>query len=205
MKKILLLNILLLGVLLFVSACETNDDFENNTSNVTDNITNNTTIIIDGSDNDVVNDDDNDIVSGDDVPGNGVVPDENNVTSVERLLMEGRPVQCVYEEETEDGRVSFEIFIADDKFRMHSSMYDNNYDSFMINDGEYVYIWSSQMSEGIKYEVDMFDEDITQDDETTDTSAEFPYSCSPWSPSPDAFVPPSDVTFMDFSLIWNTT
>lgn len=87
---------------------------------------------------------------------------------------------------------------------------------FIINDGEWIWTWDSTTKEGTKFpaeapeldqeylideatDTDAFDGEV----ELTDTRGKFTYSCSKWSVDNSMFTPPEDVTFVDFSDLFN--
>lgn len=84
----------------------------------------------------------------------------------------------------------------------------------MINDGNYVYIWTDGQSSGYKMSEAAIKQEESQPtaspaNRTTGTQSSQPvdmnqkanYSCGSWSPDASYFVPPTNVNFTDYSSV----
>lgn len=111
-----------------------------------------------------------------------------------------------------DYNVSDEEFEADMTADMEneSQMGMDFRNGSMISDGEFVYIWNSETNEGYKMKFDPNDFDLESEFDITDESAsdanqgfdhdqEMDYNCQPWRVDSSKFVPPAEITFVDFS------
>jgi hypothetical protein len=74
-------------------------------------------------------------------------------------------------------------------------------ESHAIIDGEWMYTWSSAMPQGIKMKIPQGDQPVAAAP-GSDASMESDYSweCDDWREDPSVFVPPADVSFMEFSM-----
>ncbi len=125
--------------------------------------------------------------------------------SIQGLLGQGKNVSCTIS--YPDAKIQdSKVYISGGKMRGDFSvMTDENktVDSHMINDGTYMYSWSSMGSQGTKIKLDSIAEaskkaDTTQN-QNVDLNKEVDYKCSSWSVDSSMFVPPATIQFMDLS------
>ena len=82
-----------------------------------------------------------------------------------------------------------------------------------INDGQWVYIWTDEDQQGIKYPVPE-EENSDQSDQSTEVLSleeamkeweNYQYSCHPKQVSDQDFVPPAEIEFVDLSRFMDTS
>lgn len=130
-----------------------------------------------------------------------------------QLMALGKNYTCTFDSTDEDAgsRTSGTVYVAEsgDKlngvFTMHSET-ETEKQMYVIRDGEYNYMWSSDMEQGYKVKINPEDDQLfagqTDDsDESTsfDENQQVDFHCRPWSVDNSMFVPPSTVQFMDMS------
>ncbi|MFC1649498.1 hypothetical protein ACFL2C_02155 [Patescibacteria group bacterium] len=150
-------------------------------------------------------------MSSDDGSNGDVTMESESVSGTfSDLLALGQNYECTYEITDEQGNQSSgKVYVADSGDKMYGefslSMEEiGSYDSYIIRDGTYNYIWSSQQPQGIKMTIDEEDESFVSDDNEdvdygVDYNQNYSFDCDPWSVDDGIFVPPNDVDFVDFS------
>jgi len=140
---------------------------------------------------------------------------KNIDTSIDDLLKEGKPSHCIVnikgEQDGGSGTFSEEIFI--DKNRMFLELkYDsdsNKGNFYTIDDGEFIYTWNSitktgmKMPRGDEEDYEQYD-DLDEDDmsvSSPDLKSTLSLKCERWTVDNRKFIPPSDISFTDFSSI----
>lgn len=116
------------------------------------------------------------------------------------LLSAGTNQECTFSSDT---MTAGTVTISGDKMR--GSFTANNQTSDMIKDGEWVYIWSSAMPQGIKTKFDLSaaaSADVNAQ-KYVDTNQQVNYDCKPWSVDASKFELPEGVTFTDISASVN--
>lgn len=151
----------------------------------------------------------------------------NQNMSFSQLMQMGENYTCTFSDTSEDSTVTGTVYIAasENKFRTDYSVEGMTPDSqeemetdqifgfddgSMISDGEYMYVWNSTTNEGFKMKFDpestdfFSDFDMNNEDEDGpshlfDQDQEMEYNCQPWRVDNSKFIPPTTVTFTDFS------
>ncbi len=134
------------------------------------------------------------------------------------LLALGESYQCTFETVDESGnQTSGMVYVAGsgDKLRGEFTINtpeDTTYDAYILRDGTYNYLWSSQEPQGFKTAISEEDEGLFSDDKEgntgygVDDEANVDFNCDKWRVDNSKFVPPSDVEFTDFSqMMQNVT
>lgn len=144
---------------------------------------------------------------------NSAEADSQNITSsLIDLVKLGQDVSCTFESTDDSQTSSGQIFIANNgtnfKGEFISTILPENeqFQGHMISDGEHTYVWSDSETQGIKMRVDPEDDTFLPESENDEQSVagidedeQVTFSCQPWSADQSAFVPPSDIEFVDFS------
>lgn len=130
------------------------------------------------------------------------------------LFGSGKSQSCNYSYESDDGQVlSGTVYVDSDKMRSDYEMLqaDETIKGSMIQNDGYMYIWASNMPEGIKikYDIEAALEDAknnndvnpTQNPAPIDPNMEMDFDCDNWNPDDSVFTPPSSVTFRDVSAM----
>ncbi|MFH1286173.1 MAG: hypothetical protein ABII02_00230 [Candidatus Magasanikbacteria bacterium] len=127
--------------------------------------------------------------------------------SMEKLLTKEKTLKCTVEE-TEDGeKVITTLYIDHEKMRADSRVSgggDEEIDSHIISDGEWMYTWLSAEENGMKINIKEMEElgkkfenseenfgdfDIAESEEKMD------FNCKKWKVDKSVFIPPTDVSF----------
>lgn len=126
------------------------------------------------------------------------------------FMESGRSVQCEFSSEDESGSADGTFRYSNEQYRVDvDTVYEEGtYQSHIISDGENMYIWGTgpqgdmaiMMSEE-DTEADESAEAFVESEETFDAEQNVTYDCQAWSADSSAFVPPSDIEFMDMSVM----
>lgn len=137
----------------------------------------------------------------------------SGVGSFTSLLGLGQNLKCDFSfDDGEGASGEGTSYITKDRMRVDSTMVADGvtYDSHMINDGEYIYTWTTggEMPFAIKMQVPE-DQDVESADDApleergvVTGDEEVNYDCDRWSVDALKFVPPSDVEFMDMESMF---
>lgn len=131
--------------------------------------------------------------------------------SLAQLMAMGQSYSCTFEATDETVTTSGTVYVAGDG-RMNGAflstgMGDEPITSYVINDGDYYYNWSSDSMEGFQTKIEADDTASVGDEpeysgETADdgsSDAAYDFECAPWRVDNSLFVPPSNITFTDIS------
>ena len=130
-------------------------------------------------------------------------------TSIENLMAENKLVKCIATVNMDDGgKMTGTVYIADGKMRNDADIENvqgEKFQSHTIMDEEWLYSWSTGLPNGgIKMKVS--DIENVPDQEGEDPSGgvknldkDFDFDCSKWTVNNSKFVPPSDITFQNFT------
>ncbi|MFH2118493.1 MAG: hypothetical protein ABII10_02030 [Candidatus Paceibacterota bacterium] len=149
-------------------------------------------------------------------PGPNMLGGKKPTNFVELMAM-GKDYTCTFSNSDEEGNVtSGTVYIADGGKKFHGSFETQQEDgitaqSYILQDGEYSYFWSSEMKEGYKMKIDPEDNQLWP--EANDGQAEqasfdenepMDFDCQPWRPDNSKFVLPSNIEFIDFAAQMET-
>jgi hypothetical protein len=114
-------------------------------------------------------------------------------TSIKKLMAEGRPVTCKFADA--DTKTQGTVYLSGEK--MLGEFSADGKSSHMINDGQFVYIWSDDMPQGVKMAATAFSGSAagSMDASAPDLESDQDLDCSSWSASASSFVPPANITF----------
>lgn len=133
----------------------------------------------------------------------------STMTSLKDLLALGQSQMCTFNYPAEDTNMEGTSFIANGKVRTDFKGTDPGGASFegsMINDGEYLYSWTSQMTQGFKLKltnevqesIDKENPEFTaKQNKYLDPNEKVDYKCQAWNADMGMFTPPSDISFME--------
>jgi hypothetical protein len=123
------------------------------------------------------------------------------------LLKIGNSVKCTFSTEDESGLTSGVTYVADNQVRGDFEVNlgeDGPIQSHIISDGQWIYMWSSALPQGIKANIE--DTDLQKTTEEAANSKDLKafqnnvnYKCSSWNKDESKFVIPQDVKFLDMS------
>lgn len=134
--------------------------------------------------------------------------------SLKDFLGMGDTLKCTYSSTDENATTEGITYVANGKVRSDSTTTPTKtgtaMSSYSIIDGEYMYSWGSEMPEGMKMKLDAMTEMGNMTKPETGADAQPPkevvaydealdYDCEAWSVDASLFVPPSNITFTDYS------
>ncbi len=141
----------------------------------------------------------------------------SGMMSLKELMGLNKNQVCTYSSSEETGSISGTSYISGGKVRNEfKGTYPDGkaYEGGMINDGSYMYTWTTDSNEGFKIAItDSIEkqvEDTKNDfeknqDQFVNQNEKLNYKCSSWSPNGSMFVPPSNIKFTDYSEMMNQT
>jgi len=122
------------------------------------------------------------------------------------LFAKGQSMECTYSQSYEGMITAGKIYVANSKVRADFEINQPGGEkntSAMIQDGEYVYIWSSASDQGTKFKIDEgMGKDQAEGIEEGSVDMDWQdmnidYSCKPWREDPSYFIAPTQVKFVD--------
>lgn len=147
------------------------------------------------------------------VVANQLTEDESKESSARMTLKElllGGSQTCTYSIAMDTGgTTSGTVYISDGKVRGDftiSGGESGTYDGSMIQDGLYMYTWSSLMPQGMKIAITQEMRDGTDAGSTAsgqtglDLNQKVEYKCQPWTVDSSKFTPPSNITFSELQI-----
>ena len=130
--------------------------------------------------------------------------------SLKDLMASGGSQKCTFAFEDEASRSSGVVYFANGKMRGDyeslAKVQGETMESHSISDGEYMYSWSSAMSQGMKVKFADFAAGDAGAPESGRQSAvgydqKMDYDCGAWGADASVFVPPASVEFIDASAL----
>lgn len=129
------------------------------------------------------------------------------------LLRLGQNYNCTFSSSDEEGnKTEGKIYVAAGGDKLNGSFTltqkDNtSYNSYIIRDGEYNYIWSSVMKQGYKTKIEPEDETLFGDSSTDNKESnvgltdkdKVDFNCRPWIVNNSLFSPPTDIEFINLA------
>lgn len=144
--------------------------------------------------------------------GRDITPKEQRST-LTKLLGTGKSSECTFTTNTESVNMSGKIYVTTGKMRgnFESTLAaGQKVTSNMIQDGDWVYSWTSESQQGIKMKINTMMESSKSSESNTNTNnnayknfdpnLEMNYDCKSWIVNNSMFTPPSNVTFMEINL-----
>jgi hypothetical protein len=110
------------------------------------------------------------------------------------------------------------MFVKNNKVRVDGIMMPNDKGELssggMINDGEYIYMWTNETKTGMKYSLASLDTDKNEQEAAVNEyqnpkmwaesiNKQYKVQCSPTGVSDDKFKEPAGIKFQDFSQMLN--
>ena len=134
---------------------------------------------------------------------------DSSTTTLSSLLSLGTNQVCTFTyTDPDSGTTSGTVYFANGKmsgtFNVETQD-GQSFDGSMINDGSYIYSWSSLSNQGTKIPVDFDDSSEVKNEPDKpsnfiDDNKQVDYSCSPWGVDQSMFTAPSNITFTDISV-----
>lgn len=133
---------------------------------------------------------------------------DSSMTTLSSLLALGTNQMCTFAyTDPDSGTTSGTVYFANGKMSGNfnvETLDGQTFDGSTINDGSYIYSWSSLSNQGTKIPVD-FDDGSEVENEPDkpsnyiDDNKQVDYSCSPWGVDQSMFTAPANITFTDIS------
>jgi hypothetical protein len=134
---------------------------------------------------------------------------KTKMMSLKELMTLGTSQKCTFESSDDKGTTKGISYINKNRMRGDITISNDTkvIESHIINDGTYMYSWSTDMDKGIKIPITAVTtpkveaaEDYPQGyNEYLDQNKQLDYDCSNWNTDESMFIPPTNVTFTDFS------
>lgn len=127
------------------------------------------------------------------------------------IMQSGKPVECLfsYKNPEHGGRSEGTFFYAERKFAIEAvTAYDGvPYNSQIVSDGTFTYMWgeSPNGAAAIKVAVPKNDGGTPEAGPGFKLDQPVSYTCSAWNVDQTRLVPPSDVTFLDMTAMYEAT
>lgn len=137
--------------------------------------------------------------------GDDLFTEGSNRTSIRTLLGLGRDITCTFHRADAQSDISGTVYIADGNMRgdfMMGAQATGDIESHMIHDGEYAYVWTSEVAQGTKMRIREGDTSMgAKSDNSVNIDDETDYECSGWSKDNSKFELPRGIEFMDVSAM----
>lgn len=136
---------------------------------------------------------------------------ESHRGTLSSLFGLGQNQVCTYETTDSEGNVTngtAYIAASGDKFSGSfnvSQLGGNDLTTYIIHDGTYNYMWTSESEEGYKTRIEGDETELFDESSAESTPAgvsdedNYDFDCRPWTLDNTKFTPPSDINFVDFS------
>ncbi len=139
------------------------------------------------------------------VPNSNQTLGSDRITLKDFMTMSGSK-QCQFKDAESDS--SGEVYIAAGKMRgdFKSKVDDDTVASYMINDGESIYIWMDNQNTGFKTSLQAMEEMSNQDgvtgvNQTVDLNKQVEYTCQNWTIEENKFLVPTEIKFQDIGAM----
>ncbi len=125
--------------------------------------------------------------------------------SLKKLVEAGKPVKCTFSNNDASAVTNGTTYVANGKvkgeFDITSKTNSQNYQGYMIVDGDMMYMWSSQMAgQGIKAKVTASAQAVVEGQKPAiNFEDNLSYKCESWRVDEDMFKLPSGITFIDIN------
>ena len=130
--------------------------------------------------------------------------------TMEDLFARNVPMECTFTQANEGMKTTGTVYLSGGRMLGEFQTTQANeqpIDSFIIQDGEHVYTWTSGQSKGIKIKpenqkniVEENTENLKSEPKTPDLEGQdIDYVCKPWLPNNSFFTPPDYIEFTDLN------
>ena len=128
-------------------------------------------------------------------------------SSIKSLLSGGKNVTCTVKYPSADQTAEGKIYVSGQKMRGDFNMMVSGkaIESHMISDEAYIYSWSSEAKQGVKFKVDQTEAKASPTSESVDIDKEVDMDCSSWGVDNSKFSIPPDIQFTDLSEMMKQT
>lgn len=136
----------------------------------------------------------------DDMSQEQVSTSDTSAKSMKDLVARGESLKCEFSQSVEGTESEGVIYVADGKVRGDftstvAAAGGQKFNSYMIADGSYTYVWSSMMQEGFKFPIQSSSSSQGQAQGGVDYNQALDYRCESWNKDTSVFTPPASITF----------
>lgn len=120
--------------------------------------------------------------------------------SIKSLLSMGKNVTCTIKYPMGEQSTEGTVYVSGKNMRGDFSFVSSgkSMDSHVIQDGTYMYSWSSASAQGVKMKMEDVDSvKASPSSQAVDLDKEVDYKCSSWGVDNSKFTPPADIKFVD--------
>ncbi len=110
-------------------------------------------------------------------------------SSLKSLMAAGSSVSCTFDSSEGKGTA----YVTGDKMRVDYTAMGTS--GHMINDGQFLYMWTDGSKTGIKMSSKVDNNSIPGSSQAPDLNTQQDYTCKPWTQTSSSFAVPSTVTF----------
>lgn len=128
--------------------------------------------------------------------------EDSSKASIKSLLGMGKNQTCTVNMPAGEGNSEGTVYVSGKNMRMDFTTIagGSNIEGHMIQDGEFMYSWSSAANQGTKIKISELAMPAgSPSTSQVDLDQEIDVNCSDWSVDNSKFTPPADVTFVDFT------
>jgi hypothetical protein len=129
-------------------------------------------------------------------------------TSIADIMGRGENVKCSYQSSsTDSGSMTATVYVSGKKMRVDSTGVGSDgkeYQSNMVSDGSYIYVWSNNEKTGMKIPAENANSSADKwkgQAQYVDPNQKVDYKCDTWSVDEGLLAPPTDVKFTDLSAL----
>lgn len=126
----------------------------------------------------------------------------------DELLEQGDDFSCTFTDTSDGTSTTGTVYVSSSDERLYGDFQvtdGETYDAHIMHDGMTTYIWTSNMAQGIRFDIgedeSIFGDEETEDGVGIDDEEPIDFACDDWDVDEDLFVPPSDVEFTDFGAM----
>ena len=132
--------------------------------------------------------------------------------TIKDLIAKNVPLQCTFSHVDSEATTEGAVYLADSKIRGNFTTILNAkepIESFVIQDSQYLYAWTSQEAKGTKIKLEDVEQEEAVEPETeagqgavgfNDLEKQnINYSCKPWIVDNSLFTPPNNIEFLDLN------
>lgn len=128
--------------------------------------------------------------------------------TLEDLFAKNVPLQCTFSSSIAGQESSGSVMVSNKKMRgeFTTTIQGKSQKASIIQDGQYMYSWSSDQKMGTKLKMESFKGEVAKAQDAAQKNQALAlsqqqgiYDCKPWIAQESAFTPPADVAFTDMT------
>ncbi len=132
--------------------------------------------------------------------------EENSIFSgtMKELISRGGNYKCEFTFNSDVADSSGVVYLSGNKLRgdftSDEKVSGTQVKSYMVNDGEFSYVWSSIMPVGVKIKNNLTEDSSSQATQSFDYNQKLDYKCESWNVDNSKFDLPADVKFNELTV-----